>query len=205
MVEIKPLHGLTYNKEKINDFSKVITPPNDVISKEGKDKLEHESNFNFVKLILPDGNDDKYQNSAKTLKEWQEKNILIKDKEKTIYLYSQEYKSNGNTFARIGFISLIKLEELGKGVLPHEKILEKDLKDRINLISTTKANFGVPFLLYDDKEKIIDNLIIEKMKTPNYLTFTDEKGVEHKLWKTSDTEFIDKVKNTEPQKSGKRG
>ncbi len=163
MVEIKPLHGLTYNRGKIKEFAKVITPPNDVISKQGKDVLEHESEFNFVKLILPEGNGNKYQNSAEIFKKWQDEKILIKDDKKSIYIYSQTYKANDGTYTRLGF-------------------------------STTKANFGVPFLLYDDKEKIIDNLIIKQIENNDpYLDFKDEKGVEHKLWKITNPDFIGKV------------
>jgi uncharacterized protein (DUF1015 family) len=194
MVDIIPFNGITYNKEKISDFSRVITPPNDVISKEVKQELIDQSDFNFVKLILPDGNGDKYENSAKLLKEWVQEEVLAKDDEETIYIYSESYIIDGKMFGRTGFMTLIKLEDLGNGVLPHEKILEKDLKDRIELIKTTKANFGVPFVLYDDKQKIIDEIVGKEIegKEP-YINFTDKKNVTHKLWKVSNKKAIMKI------------
>lgn len=194
MVEIRALKGLTYNKKKINDFFKVITPPHDVISKEMKEKFKEKSQYNFVNLELPDGDGDKYKNASELFKRWQEENIFKVDKKKTIYVYSHSYYANGKRFSRLGFIALIKLEELGKGVLPHEKILEKDLKDRIELISATKANFGIPFLLYDDREKITDELTKKEIigKEP-FIDFTDEQGVNHKLWKISNKDYIQKL------------
>ena len=132
MVEIKPLKGWLYNKEKIKDFSKVITPPNDVISLKEKEDLKTH-HHSFVNLILPNGEGNKYENASKLLKEWQKEKIFIQDKEENIYIYQQSYSVENKNFSRIGFIALIKLEDLGKGVLPHEKILEKDLKDRIAL------------------------------------------------------------------------
>jgi len=194
VVEIKALNGLIYNKEKIDDFSKVITKPNDVISKEEKEELKKKSEYNFVRLILPDGDGDKYENSSELFKKWQQESIIDIDKEKTVYIYSQSYHGNGKRFSRIGFIALLKLEELGKGVLPHEKVMDKDLKDRIALISTAKADFGVPFLLYDDREKLIDEFTKEEIKDKEpYIDFTDTKGVIHKLWKTSNSNYIEKI------------
>ncbi len=196
MVEIFPLKGLTYNKEKIDDFSKVITPPNDVISKKQNEELKSKSPYNFTRLILPDENGDKYQGAAELLKKWEEEDILVQDEEESIYVYSQSYSANGKTVRRLGFISLIKLEDWGRGVLPHEKVLDKDLQDRISLISATKADFGIPFLLYDDKEKATDSIIEAEIdgKEP-HIDFTDEKGIEHKLWKVSSGEFINKIKS----------
>lgn len=62
MVEILPLRGWLYNKGKIADFASVITPPNDVISKEQREQLKKHP-YNFVNLILPDGGDDKYEHA----------------------------------------------------------------------------------------------------------------------------------------------
>ena len=195
LVEIKSLKGWLYNKNKVNDLSKVITPPNDVINKEEKQELE-QNDYNFANLILPDGNGDKYENAAKLLKKWQEQDILIQDNEENIYAYSESYSIDGKEFSRIGFISLIRLEDMGKGVLPHEKVLEKDIKDRVALISTTKADFGIPFVLYDDKEKVTDSIIKQAIagKEP-YIDFVDQQAVNHKLWKISDNDVIDKIKN----------
>lgn len=195
MVKIKPLKGLVYNKKKINDLSKVITPPNDVISEEEKIKLKDKSPYNFVNLILPDKDGDKYENAAKLLDSWQEENILVSDKEENIYIYSESYCIKEKKFGRTGFISLIRIEDLGKGVLPHEKILEKDLKDRISLMTATKSNLEIPFLLYDDREKVIDAIIKNEIsgKEPN-IDFIDDLGVNHMLWKISNMEFIERLK-----------
>ncbi|MEA2036699.1 MAG: DUF1015 domain-containing protein [Nanoarchaeota archaeon] len=196
MVNIFPFKGVLYNKEEASDFSKVITPPNDVISGEQKKDFKGMSPYNFVNLILPNGDGNKYENSVRLFEEWQKKGVLVQDKEETIYVYSQSYSANGNNFKRTGFMALIQLEDWGKGVLPHEKVLEKDLQDRISLISTTKANFGVPFILYGDGEKVTDKIIEKETngKEP-YIKFSDGDNVKHKLWKASNKGFIEAMKN----------
>jgi uncharacterized protein (DUF1015 family) len=191
MVEIKPFKGIRYNQEKIKDFNLVITPPYDVINEKEQQEFYALSEHNMVKLILG----EKHEEAAKSFKEWQENDVFKIEDNDSIYIYSQTFSYNENTFTRTGFISLIKLEDLGKGVLPHEKTLEKPFKDRLDLIENTKANFGSVFLLYDDRKKVVDSLIKDMInnKEPD-IGFKDKFEIEHKLWKISDEEFINKLK-----------
>jgi uncharacterized protein (DUF1015 family) len=194
MVEIKAFKGWLYNKDKVDDFSKVITPPNDVISKKEREEFSGMDEHNFVNLILPIGNGDQYENSLNTFTSWKKDEILVQDKEDTIYVYKEAYSMSGKEFSRLSFIGLMKIEPFGEGMLPHEKVLETDIKDRVSLIKTTKANFGIPFVLYDDREKVTDEIIkkaIEGKKA--YIDFTDDKGVSHTLWKVDDKEVINKM------------
>jgi len=194
IVEIKAFKGWLYNEEKISDFSRVITPPNDVISVKERESFGVREEHNFVNLILPQGNGDKYENSLKLFNKWKEEGILVQDNEDNLYVYREAYSMSGKDFARLSFMALMKLEPWGDHMLPHEKVLEKDLKDRISLISTTKANFGVPFVLYDDREKATDEIIKKAIEGKQaYLSFTDDKGVSHTLWKVNDADVINEM------------
>jgi len=179
-----------YNKEKVGDFGKVITPPYDVINEQQKKELKSLSQYNMVNLLLGDN----YEQAEDIFLEWQKQEILKRDDKESIYIYSQTFKYNGCEFTRTGFISLIKLEELGRGVLPHEKTMEKPFRDRLQLLNTTKANLGSIFILYDDKKQVIDAIIKAKIdeKEPEF-SFLDKVGIKHRLWKISDIEFINKI------------
>ncbi|MDP7179872.1 MAG: DUF1015 domain-containing protein [Candidatus Woesearchaeota archaeon] len=203
MVTIKPFKGIRYNKEKVIDFSKVITPPYDVINEKQKQEFQDASEYNYVRLLLGkngENGEKDYKDVAELLAEWQKNKILEQDGQDSIYIYSQTFQLNGKQVTRIGFNSLIKLEPHGQGVLPHEKTMERPFKDRLNFISATKANLGCIFMLYDDRERIIDTLINEKITNlqPD-MEFTDKVSIQHKLWKISDNDFIEKIK-TEMEK-----
>src|SRR3989338_1096809 len=124
MVKINPFCGLRYNQEKVKDFNLVITPPYDVINEQQKKEYYASSPYNAARLILPDSP----QKAASDLKDWQEKGILKQDDKESIYIYLQEFSFKGKQYLRKSFISLIELEEFGKGVLPHERTLEKPFK-----------------------------------------------------------------------------
>ncbi|MBU0629230.1 MAG: DUF1015 domain-containing protein [Nanoarchaeota archaeon] len=195
MVEIKAFKGLRYNKQKVKDFGLVITPPYDVISEKERDEFAKFSDFNMVNLLLPGEEKDDYKKAADNLREWVENGVLEREKEDSVYIYSQTFSYNNRLFTRTGFISLIKLEELGKGVLPHEKTLNKPFQDRLTLLNETKANLGLVFMLYDDRQKVIDGFIKEKVNgSKPDIEFEDNKKIVNKLWKISDAGFISMIK-----------
>src|SRR3989338_3002869 len=189
MVEIKAFKGLRYDSEKVKDFRLVITPPYDVISQKEKEEFLKRSDYNMVRLILSES----HVKAAQTFKEWQAKGIIKRDSEDSIYAYRQIFDYNGKKFARVGFISLVKIEPFGKNILPHEKILEKPFKDRLELLNATKANFGCIFMLYDDREKIIEGKMEQKMKETATMEFTDGYGITNSVWKVSDPLLISEV------------
>ena len=189
MVHIKSFRGIRYNKAKV-DLMTSITPPNDVISVE-EDKELKKSKYSFSHLILPRGNGNKYENAKKLCDRWISEGILIQDDKESIYILSQQYIVNGKKYNRTGFLSLVELEDLGTGVLPHEKVLDTDLKDRTELISVTKANFGVPFVLYDDREKIIDKMLADYVREKDAdITYIDKNDIKHSLWRVTDSIII---------------
>src|SRR3989338_43680 len=188
MAEVMPFRGLLYNREKVKEFGLVITPPYDVISDEQKASYAKKSPYNFVNLILPES----YDNAAEMLNEMQSKEILKQDDKECIYAYEQEYTAGGKKYQRTGFIALLKLEEFGEGILPHEKTLDKPVDDRLRLLEAVKANLEIIFLVYEDEKKLIDRKI-KKGAKELYIDFSDG-NVTHKLFRISDSELIELIR-----------
>ena len=107
----KPFNGILYNKEKIDDISRVVCPPYDVISNMAS--YYERSSENAIRLELPvaSGPMDQYTNAKHIMDEWLKKDILRPDKEEAIYVYEQEFEIDGKSFLRRGFIALNKLEK----------------------------------------------------------------------------------------------
>lgn len=200
MVCVKPFRGVRYNLEKTL-LKNVIAPPYDVISKEMKEQLLSKSAFNVVKLILPEG-ENRYEQAAIDYKKWKEENILQKDPEPFFYIYEQEYEYGGKTYVRTGFVGLLKLEELGKGmVYPHEKTLSGPKQDRFNLMKACKTNFSQIFGLYMDKENKLERIFSTIKKDMAASSAVDIYGVKNTLWLVKDKEIIDKIREFMKEKS----
>ncbi|WP_022851920.1 DUF1015 domain-containing protein [Limisalsivibrio acetivorans] len=193
MAIVRPFMGVRYNLEKVL-LKQVIAPPYDVISEKMKEELKERCGTNVVKLILPDGEEDKYKNASKLYEDWKKDDTLVKDKKQSFYLYEQVYTFAGREYVRTGFIGLLRLEELGKGsVFPHEKTLAGPKKDRLELMKACKTNFSQIFGLYMDKENRLANNFNSVKKNMPVSSAVDDEGVKNTIWQIDDHEIIESI------------
>ncbi|MBU0759361.1 MAG: DUF1015 domain-containing protein [Candidatus Omnitrophica bacterium] len=195
MADIIPFKGTLYNPEKIKDISKATAPPYDVISPEEQKTLYGSDPHNIIRILfgkdMPGDNakENKYTRAAGSLKEWQTKGVLKKDKEDAIYVYLQEFSIEGQIKRRLGFISLLKLEDFDtktSSVYPHENTLLAPKEDRTRLISSIEANLGPVFALFADEDRSIDKILADNAKSSPIIDIVDLHGIRNKLWRVSD-------------------
>lgn len=185
---IKPFRGYRYNTQKVNTQD-VITPPYDVINDELKKTLSARSPYNFVNVLI---NED-HSKANEFLNDFIKKEIIVRDDSESLYIYEQKYTINDSSYTRSGFISLLKIEEFGADVLPHEKVFDKYVNERYDLMENTRSDIGQIFFVYEDEKREIDGLF-DKQKTGKAdLFFTDDDGCEHRVWRVSDENTINGV------------
>jgi len=198
MTHIKPFKAIHYNGNKIDDFSKVVCPPYDVISKEQQTKLHNLSPYNFIHVMLTkerqkdNAQDNKYTRAKKTFEEWLSSGIITEDENPSLYFYRQEYKILGQRHSRLGFIALMKLQdEKNSTIFPHENTHDDAKEDRLKLWSSVKSNLSPIFVGFSDKDKKVDAIFIEKVENSEPLIdLIDDDGVRHVLWRLEDTGSI---------------
>lgn len=199
MPEIVPFKGILYNQEKIPDLTSVVTPPYDVISKTQQERYYQNHPHNCIRLILgkdlPEDNekDNKYTRAVDYFNTWLTEGILKQDDTEAIYPLIQEFSHRNQKITRSGFITLIRLEELGTGVFPHEKTLSKPKQDRLNLMLATKANLCQVFALYSDGEGILDECL--KVDESPIIDIEDEAMITHQLFRLTDKAMLKKIKD----------
>ncbi|MEW6621407.1 MAG: DUF1015 domain-containing protein [bacterium] len=198
MAQISPFKGILYNQEKIQDLSLVVTPPYDVISEIQQERYYQKHPYNCIRLILgkdlPEDNEknNKYTRAADYFHQWLYAEILKQDLTETIYPLIQRFSFHNKNITRAGFITLMRLEEFGNSVFPHEKTLSKPKQDRLNLMLATKANFCQVFGLYSDEKGILDEYL--KVKEEPIVEIMDENEVSHQLVRLKDKTKIEEIK-----------
>lgn len=193
MAKIEPFCGVRYNCKKIKNLSSIVCPPYDVINKQQRKLYFEKSRYNAVALVLPKGKNRvaAHKNSKMLLETWLASGALIRDNSPSIYIYLQRYKLDGVAKSRIGFISLLELDdEKKRGILPHEKIFKKFKFDRFNLMKTTQAHLCPIFTVFNDKGRKIEKLILSAIKNKKPTIDINAEGVKEQLWKVSDDNFI---------------
>ncbi len=193
MAKIKPFCGVRFNVKGIGRFSKVVCPPYDVINKQQRQGYIKKSKYNAVSLVLPKGKNKLagHRNSKKALDAWLEQGILIRDKQPSLYVCLQRYKIDGAIKSRLGFISLLELEDnRKKKVLPHEKIFDKFKFERFDLMKTTQAHLSPVFFLFNDKARKVEELLSLAVRNRKPLIDINAEGVKEKLWRIQNTNFV---------------
>lgn len=197
---IKPFKALRFDPQNAGEVGDCIAPPYDVISEKLQKKLYEKNNHNIVRITKgirsesDSAKDNEYTRAAGYLADWIEKKILQLDENEAIYAYVQNFTIGRENFERSGFVALGKLKPFGSGVRPHEQTLDGPKADRLNLMRATAAQFGQIFTLYNDPEKIADEIIerIAAEKTA-LIDFVDEDSARHRLFAIDETKEIDAI------------
>ncbi len=160
MADIAPFRGVRYTPQA-GPLEQLVAPPYDIISPAEQRGLLDRSPHNVVRLILnperpqDDGEDNRYTRAAACLRQWLDQGVLAPDAEPALYVYDQEFGIKGRTFLRRGLLSLVRLEELGKGAIyPHENTLAGPKADRLKLMSACEANLSAVFSVFPDDGRV---------------------------------------------------
>lgn len=200
MVKVKSLKALRYNPHRV-DIEKVMAPPYDIISGEERKKLYITSVYNIVRIDygeeeLGDSKiNNKYTRARKLLEKWIEEGIFIQESMPCFYYYTQEYTFRGSRKKLSGFIGLLKIEEFGENVFPHEETLSQPKKDRLELMRHTRSNISPIYTVYLDGERRIERLAEKEDGRPLYEFYEDFSGVriKHTLWKLCSEEALREI------------
>ncbi len=198
-MEIKPFKAFRFDSGVVGDVGSCISPPYDVISPAQQEQLYEKSKYNIVRIIkgkttsFDNDENNQYTRAADYLTGWIGKGVLKQDSAETIYAYVQDFEVAGNHFQRSSFIALARLEEFGKTVKPHEQTLDEPKVDRLNLKRATVAKFGLVFMLYEDEQKIADEIVERTTTQQPLIDYTDEQDVRHRLFAITTKDSIDAI------------
>jgi len=197
MAKIASFRGYRFNKGEVGDLNKVVTQPYDKIDDELRDEYYQRHEYNVVRIIrgitreMDTPNDNQYTRAAKFWDEWIEERLLIREPGPAIYPYFHEYTIDGETRVRKGLISLVDLDDEKSIVRAHEKTLAGPKADRLKLMKATEANDGQIFMLYDDPESRINNLIDEGLiGTSPIMEVRDDFDAIHRLYRITSPGLI---------------
>ncbi|OSS43120.1 hypothetical protein DESAMIL20_228 [Desulfurella amilsii] len=185
---VEPFKGIFFKEKKIDTY---VCPPYDVIDSDYKNQLLSKDEFNIVRIVLPEGeNDQKYKNAKNILKAWILQKKLIFDEDCSFYAYSCKYSIDGVEKTLFGFLGALKLEELGGSIKPHEKTLKGPKIDRFKLITSTNAMFCPIMMIYDNVQ-LSD--FIKKCNKEDLFEVNFENKL-HKVYKINDASAINHIK-----------
>lgn len=203
MAFIAPLRGVSFNVKKVGSLDDVVTPPYDVISENAVESYTAKNPYSMIRLDITKNpgpaseGDSRYQDVADLFHQWLDEDILLRDHQPALYLYTVQYKHpSGKMLTRKGVVAQVGLSEFGEGVVkPHEETFESVINDRLRLLDTTKAQFSQIFSLYSDEENRVLDLIEGAREQEPMGQITDGDGCIHSLYRVTDGAVIMQVQD----------
>ena len=198
-MEIKPFKAFRFDSGVVGDVGSCIAPPYDCLSPAQQQQLYQKNKYNIVRIIkgkttpADSESNNQYTRAADYFNGWAEEGVLRQDSTKAVYAYVQDFGLSGIKFHRLNFIALARIEELGKAVRDHENTFNGPIIDRLNLIKATGAKFGLPFMLYEDDQKIADKIIENAIDSRPLIDFLDEQDVRHRLFAITAKDDIEEI------------
>ena len=193
---IKPFRAYIYNQEKINDLSRVVSPPYDIISPEKQDYLHKISPHNFTHVDFRKELEgvDRYEAAAAVFSRWLLEKVMVRDEKPAIYFYTQQYTIKGERKTRFGFLALLKLGEADSPVFGHEHTRAAPKEDRLKLIRSVRANLSPIFVIYQDKKKVMEQQLKPAVAgKKSFIDIVDDEKINHRVWKINEPAVLEKA------------
>ncbi len=200
MTVVRPFRAVRYDPARV-DLSRVIVPPYDVIAGDEREGYFDRDPHNAIRFELTRDVADEaatdYAHIREDLDAWRASGVLVEDPEPAFYVMRQRFQApDGRLLERIGFFAELALAEYDERiVLPHENTLDGPKRDRLRLLRAVRANLSSVFMLYEDRDEELSDLLASAIESSVLGTAQDEAGVEYTLASITDPEEIATVQS----------
>ncbi len=142
MPRIAPFPAIRYAPG--TDLQQVIAPPYDVLSPADVAELAARDPHNIIHIDVPSGGEDRYDVAARTLGEWLDAGVLVRDEAPSLTVYRMSFTdATGAARTIVGVLCGLEVVDLDAGgVLPHERTTPKAVTDRLDLTRATATNLS---------------------------------------------------------------
>lgn len=208
MTVVRPFHALRYDLKRV-ELSKVIVPPYDVVADDERSVFFERDPHNAIRFELTrDASEEAgtdYAHLSELLDEWRKAGVLIQDPGPGYYVMRQRFHTqDGKVLERVGFYAELGLAEYSeKQVMPHERTLAGPKADRLKLLQAAEANLSSVFLLYEDSEDVLGDILLSAFGSNGELlgSAADDGGVEYELARLTDSESLAAIESFLAQRS----
>jgi uncharacterized protein (DUF1015 family) len=191
--EVRPFRALRYDPSRV-DLGRVLVPPYDVVSAADRIRLYGRDPHSAIRLeltrdVAEEASTD-YAEVRERLAAWRAEGVLALDARPAFYALRQRFRApDGSSATREGFFGLLRLEDYEQRVVrPHERTLAGPKADRLKLLRATAANLSSVFLLYEDREDQLPDLLAPDLARAR--AARDEAGAEHSLARVEEPERV---------------
>jgi len=189
MVDIRPFRAIRYTA-KAGELENLITQPYDKITPQMQREYYARSPYNYCRVILPTEK-NRYEAAQQRVRNWLLEGILAKDEAAAVYVYTQAFTVNGETYTRTGVVAACRLYDFSENtVFPHEVTYNMPKQDRLNMMRAVKKNLEPISFMYSDPEGKTRRVLSEAASAAPIITVQDSFGVKHTVLQVADMNVV---------------
>ncbi len=191
MIRIRPFAALRPRPE---DAAGVACVPYDVVNTHEARALAAGNPLSFMHAIrpeidLPDSTDPYdpivYARGKSEFERFA-RDIFIREREPSVYLYRQEMDLPGRRASQTGIVACCHVDDYANNLIKkHEKTRQDKEDDRTRMVLAQSANAEPVFFLFKDRPDL-NALIDEGIRTTPLYDFVAPDGVRHTVWRAGD-------------------
>jgi uncharacterized protein (DUF1015 family) len=199
MTDIAPFRALRYDSGRV-ELERVLAPVYDVVAPEDRPVYYDRDPYNALRLVLTRSKAEEattdYADVARTLAKWRAEGVLVLDDEPALYVLRQRFRAPaGGEVERVGFFAALHLEDYESGIVrPHERTLAGPKADRLKILRASQTNLSSVFMLYEDREGRLAEMLDETASSPEAVSVRNDEGIEHTLAPLRDPGAIARVR-----------
>ena len=180
---VRPFRALHFDQARV-PIAEAIAPPFDVIGEAERQTLADRSPFNMVHLILPGAGEERHVHDL--ICAWRRDGVLVLDDEPAYYWLEEQYVApDGSERTRGGFIGLVGIEPYERHVvLRHERVRERPVAGRLELLRATRAHLSPIFGAYHDPGRRAEQALLGGRDAEPMFDVTGDDGTRHRLWRS---------------------
>lgn len=177
----------------------VVAPPYDVVNTKEAKKLAKDRPFSFLRVSrseidFPSGtdpySDQVYEKAHENLLSLLDKEVLIKEKQSSYYIYEQTFQARKQT----GLVATFSIDDyLDNVIKKHELTLVEKEVDRLKHFDFCNAHTEPVFLTYERNETIQEILGDWTKSHKPLFSFETEDQVGHTLWRITNRSVINNI------------
>ncbi|MGH2631376.1 MAG: DUF1015 family protein [Actinomycetota bacterium] len=201
MPHLRPFHGLMFDADVAGPLERVTAPPYDIISDARRLEYLRASPFSVVRVDLAEGSDDpadpanRYARAGRLLAGWEQRGVLRRAGEPSLYAYEMTAPGkrvdgsgdpagarSASPLTVRGVICAMVLEDWGGSIVPHERVMDGPVQDRLALLRATTTHLSPVYVTVDSPRPDLDDFLDEAARGRAPFEMLDEREVRHRVW-----------------------
>lgn len=172
---------LRYNPDVAGDPGVLLAPPYDVIDDEEWHNLADMSRYQSVLIEAPDNSDA--IGAAHLFRRWLQEDAIENAGAGIVVVKQRFVGPDGIRRSRVGVLCEARLDEPGRGtVFGHEQVFDGPVRGRLDLLRETEANISPVFLVYNDPERTLTDLVSSVTDDEPDFTAVSADGTQIAVW-----------------------